>query len=135
MARAISELGPKARAVYAASPELTAARAAQTAPPAKTAPPAPEPSSGGGGIPLPTASDIPGANAGEKALLVVGILVIGLGVFSRITGKPVNLGLTGFSGSAPAGRSIQPPATVSSAPLTSTMAARTAAVVPSKVGA
>jgi hypothetical protein len=86
-------------------------------------------------ISLPGPSDIPGGNAGEKALLVVGILVLGLGVFSRVTGKPINLGLVGFSGTGPKGTTLQPAATIASLPLTPTMAARTYAAVPAKVGA
>lgn len=132
MARQISELRPKAQAAYAASPDLTAARNAQTAP-AAAADAAPAPSSGGGGsISLPTASDIPGGSALEKALVVLGILVLGLGIFSRVTGKPINLGLTGFTGTAPKGL---PSATVASLPLTPTIVSRTAAVNPAKVGA
>lgn len=84
-------------------------------------------------ISLPSAS-IPGANAGEKALVVAGILILGMGVYSRITGKQLGLSLPGLTGTAAAGLpTLTPAATVASQPLPVTTAAKTAAANPAKL--
>lgn len=131
MARAISELSPKAQAAYKADPKLAAARARQTAPTATT-PPA---SSDGWSVSLPTFDDvsgaIPGGSALEKGLVVLGILVLGMAIFSQKTGKTVSLGLGGLNTRQP----ISPAVQQSQAPLSSKMLQRTAAINPAKVGA
>jgi len=66
---------------------------------------------------------------------VVGILVLGLALYSRITGTSFNLGLTGFSGPGVTAKTTAPAPTVASQPIPATTAARMAAINPAKVSA
>lgn len=117
---------------------------AKTAPPAKTAAPvtaapatksepAPDAPSA---IPTPAAA-WSGLSVPGKAVLVGGLVILGLGLQARLTGKPFTLGFGGFSSPTPllASGTQQPAATVASLPLSATIASRTAKANPAKVGA
>lgn len=83
-------------------------------------------------LPTPDLSSIslPGNSTGEKALVVLGILVLGLFFYSRVTGKAIGLGLSGPSAATPAPLN---PNTVGGAVMPQTIAQRTAVVNPGKV--
>jgi hypothetical protein len=122
------------RSMAAAKPEPAASPIPSPATPATPAPPAP---SAGQSISLPSFSSdsIPGGTAAEKALLVAGILVLGLALWSRITGTSFNLGLTGFSGLGVTAKASAPPPTVASQAIPATTAKRMAVVNPAKASA
>jgi len=80
-------------------------------------------------LPSVPSVSIPGSTALEKAGVVIGILVIGLGLYSKMTGKSFNLGLTGFTGT---GAGVQPPPTVASAPPAPPIQSRVGAANPAK---
>ena len=107
-----------------------ASSTSQTAPAATT----PQASSDGWSVSLPTFDDVSGAIPGgsglEKVLVVIGILVLGMAIFSQKTGKTVSLGLGGLNTRQP----ISPAVQQSQAPLSSKMLQRTAAINPAKVG-
>ena len=73
---------------------------------------------------------VPGNSSVEKALVVGGILLLGLFFYSRVTGKPIALGLAGPSAGTP---SPANPNTVGSASPSASILQRVAAVNPAKV--
>ncbi len=91
-----------------AKPKAPARDPAAPAPAAAPAAP-PTPSGSGGDIYLPNFPNVqvPGETLLEKALVVAGILIVGLGLYSKLTGKPIFLGLQGFNarGAPPAAAS------------------------------
>lgn len=92
MARAISELSPKAQAVYRNNPDLAAKRSQQAS--------GAQSDSSGGDSAGPAFSLPDFSGAGDKVLLVVAALLIGLAFYGRFV-KPINLGLNlqqGLSG-------------------------------------
>lgn len=113
-----------------ASPAPAAASPSQPTSPAPAAASPSQPESAGWSLPLPDLS-LPGNSTAEKALVVFGILLIGLMLYGRVTGKPIFLGLASPSAGNPqplnpssVGGAIAPP---------SSMARRIAAVNPAKV--
>ena len=48
---------------------------------------------------LPDLGDlsIPGDTVAEKALMVILVLIIGIGIYSKVTGKPITLALRGIT--------------------------------------
>jgi hypothetical protein len=70
-------------------------------PPAAAAPALPDPS--GWSFPTPDVSgwSVPGGSQATKVLVVFMVLILGLGFFSRATGKPLALNLGGFAAGTP----------------------------------
>jgi len=95
MAAAISQLSPRAQAVYRNNPDLAAKRAQQVAASsnggsdAASSTPASDTSSSGGGIELPDFSGV-GQSILARPLLVVAALILGLVFFGRFV-RPINL--------------------------------------------
>lgn len=149
MARAISQLSPKAQKVYNDDPALAAKRQQQQATRSASASTDDATSSSGdngegGGVSLPTFSDIPGGTPVVKALVVFGVLLLGLIFYSRVTGQPIALGLSGLSApswpAAPRNPNTLAPGYAQSVPATvsggvDTMTRRVGLANPAKVGA
>ena len=107
-------------------------RSASTSPSSSTAPAASTAPTWS--LPTPDLSSIsiPGGSPVEKALVVLGILIIGLALYSKVTGKPIFLGLTGLNAPTPAPAPLNPN-TVGGNVIPQTIAQRTAVVNPGKV--
>ncbi len=127
-ASAVSEAkaGRGQRLSPAVNQELRSGSGAPGAPPAAAA-------ASTWSLPTPDLSSIslPGNSVGEKALVVLGILVLGLFFYSRVTGKPIFLGLAGPSAGSPS--PLNPSTVGGAAPSPASMARRIAAVNPGKV--
>ncbi len=93
--------------------EAKAGRGKKLSPPVKqelsaTPPASPSSATPGAGlfqsVQLPDLSslEVPGDTPLVKAMVVLAILIIGIGVYSKVTGKPIRLGLAGLSAPKPA---------------------------------
>ena len=154
--RPISDLSPKAQAAYKADPQLAAKRGEQVAAKksgsngssSSSATSTSSDSDGSKVINLPSTSDVWGAIPGEsaliKALVVAGILLLGMAWYSRATGQTFTLGLFGLSpgvaGTGSANAANGTPAAAVGIPtsrdgLSPAILTRTVKANPAKVGA
>jgi hypothetical protein len=111
----VAELSPQAALAVS---EARAGRGARLAPPVKAELSAPAPAAPPAAAPSPAAAPInfsmpdlsnfsvPGETLLEKAFIVLALLILGIGLYSRVTGKPMLLSLNGLTnqarGAAPA---------------------------------